>query len=311
MSIVTKTASSPQSFRSPAFFYHSAREGMAQVLEHVPGGAKGVLLPGYIGWSPLEGSGVFDPVRAARVEPGFYGLDESLSPDLDAVEELAQTGRFTVLVVIHYFGRVVTTMPELRAIADRYGLLLVEDLAHGFFTSLTGRAAGLHGDVCLYSLHKMFPMATGGMVTYANDEFAGGATSTYSAAAGEILNYDWARIAEQRRSNFDGLVERLTHVEGCGTDFTLLWPSLQAGEVPQSLPLFIHGDNRDAIYHSMNAAGFGVVSLYHTLIEEVRGTFPRLDTLASHITNLPCHQDVPDDSLDRIVEAFERSLRAS
>lgn len=311
MSIVTKTASSPGTFRTPTFFYHSAREGMGQVLENVPGGARGVLLPGYIGWSPLEGSGVFDPVRAAHVEPGFYGLHEDLSPDLDEVEELAKTGRFRVLVVIHYFGRVVATMPELRAITDRYGLLLVEDLAHGFFTALEGRAAGLHGDVCLYSLHKMFPMETGGMVSYASNALAGGATSTFPEAAGQILNYDWARIAGRRRANFAGLVERLTRIEGHGTDFTLLWPSLREGEVPQSLPLFIQGDNRNAIYHAMNAAGVGVVSLYHTLIEEVRGSFPRLDALASHITNLPCHQDVPEDSLDGIVEAFERSLRAS
>ncbi len=310
MSAVTKTAEDRNTGYQPAYFYRSAREGMGQVLEYSASrDARGVLLPGYIGWSPHEGSGVFDPVGPSGLDAGFYDLDNDLSPNLDDVEAHAKTGKFGVLVVIHYFGRVVKSMAELRQVADRYGMLLVEDLAHGFFTAFTGHVAGRHGDVNLYSLHKMFPVSEGGMVTYANKEHAVLASSTLPEVAGTILGYDWSEIAQRRRANFLGFAERLSALAERGVDFELMWPTLADGEVPQSLPLYVIGDHRDDVYRVMNERGYGLVSLYHTLIPEVRGVFPLLDDLSRHITNLPCHQDVSEGSLDGMVEAFRLSLR--
>src|SRR5665648_1295531 len=53
-----------------------------------------------------------------------------------------------------------------------------------------------------------------------------------------------------------------------GDLFTLLWPSLNRTDVPQSVPVCITGRNRDQIYATMNRKGYGLVSLYHTLIAE-------------------------------------------
>lgn len=309
MNYVSKRAENTQTSRRSAFFYRSAREGMQSFLGAASGrDPRGILLPGYIGWSAREGSGVFDPVKSLGLRAAFYGLNEDLSPDLSMVAELAETGEYGVLVVIHYFGRAVTQMAELRRIADAQGMVLVEDLAHAFFTAMVGRVAGNYGDVCVYSLHKMFPVSYGGMATYAEGVPVGHARSTAPDLASEIMSYDWVGIADRRRSNFLGLTERLAELAEIGARFELLWPSLAGGEVPQSLPVYVVGDKRDRIYESMNRQGIGAVSLYHTLIDEVRGTLAPLHDLSRHVFNLPCHQDVSENSLDGIVETFRRAL---
>ena len=53
-----------------------------------------------------------------------------------------------------------------------------------------------------------------------------------------------------------------------------------------------------------------MVSLYHTLIEEVRDGFPELVALSRAIINFPVHQDVDPEAIDALVTSFERSLDA-
>ena len=52
--------------------------------------------------------------------------------------------------------------------------------------------------------------------------------------------------------------------------------------------MIVREANRDELYERMNAAGFGVVSLYHTLIEQIpRDEFPESFELSRTILNLP------------------------
>jgi dTDP-4-amino-4,6-dideoxygalactose transaminase len=310
MSPVTKGPERDDIARRPVFFYGSAREGMRDFLANTaPATRRGILLPGYIGWSPREGSGVFDPVKSLGLDAAFYGLTDGLSVDLEEMTELAETGQFGVVVVIHYYGRAEPQTGRIRELADKFGMVLVEDLAHAFFGAWTTRSVGLHGDVNLYSLHKMFPLPKGGMVTYASSQHVTAQRSTMPELAADVLSFDWPLIARRRRELFDALTGRLHRLPEHGDLFTLLWPTLNSTDVPQSLPVHITGESRDEIYSTMNSQGYGLVSLYHTLIEEA--THPSLLRLSRHIINFPCHQDVDMADLDGMVEAFRRSLRRS
>ena len=72
---------------------------------------------------------------------------------------------------------------------------------------------------------------------------------------------------------------------------------IAAGEVPQSFPIVLHYGDRDRIYREMNAAGFGVVSLYHTLVPAIDPQlFPASAQLSRRILNLPVHQDATRNS---------------
>lgn len=309
---ITKTAVNSLTSQRPAFFYNSAREGMQDLLENaLSSNSEGVLLPAFIGWSAREGSGVFDPIKAVGANYDFYDLNDDLSVDVADVERLLATGRHRVLVIVQYFGRTEPRLPLLRELADRYEVLLVEDLAHGFFSAQTGGPAGKYGDVCLYSLHKMFPVRDGGQITYTRGDLVSGQNSTRPELAHTIMSYDWAEIAAARRRNFIALTERLAASPLHGSQFELLWPELDSSDVPQTLPVRICGSRRDLVYSGMNEAGFGMVSLYHTLIPEVRGRFARLEDLALHIINFPVHQDVDPSALDSMVESFHTHLEPS
>ena len=59
----------------------------------------------------------------------------------------------------------------------------------------------------------------------------------------------------------------------------------------------------------MNAAGFGVVGLYHTLVSELgEAEFPDSHWIARRVLNLPVHQDATPGSLEAMVSELARAL---
>lgn len=79
------------------------------------------------------------------VRPDTLNIDERLI-------ENAITGRTRAVVVVHYAG-VACEMAAVTAIADRYGLIVVEDNAHGLGGSYGGRPLGSFGVLATQSFH--------------------------------------------------------------------------------------------------------------------------------------------------------------
>lgn len=310
---VTKTAVEPTTARATSLFYDSARAGMldflAQRLAAQPG--LRVLLPSFIGWSPHEGSGVFDPVRELDLAATFYRLHDDLSVDVADLAARLDEGGPAVVVVIHYFGRTDPALAQIASIVDRHDAVLVEDLAHGFFTARAGGPAARFGGVLLYSLHKMFPTpeSRGGMVTYPDASLVTRQVSTRPDLAGFLLDYDWREIAERRQAHYADLERRLRALADSVGGFDLLWPELSDHDVPQTLPVRIQGSGRNEIYTRMNAEGFGMVSLYHTLIPELRENVEMV-ALSRTVINFPVHQDMHADQREALVASFAAALAA-
>lgn len=92
----------------------------------------------------------------------FYGVERDLSIDLDEIE--AKIGpRTKAIYAIHFFG-FQAPIEELRALADRHGLLLIEDVALSFLSQLGGRPLGTWGDASIFCLYKSLPTAAGGVL---------------------------------------------------------------------------------------------------------------------------------------------------
>ncbi len=90
-------------------------------------------------------------LRGARpvfvdVRPDTLNLDERLL-------EAAITPRTRAILVVHYAG-VGSDMTAIMAIAQRHGIVVVEDNAHGLFASLGGRALGSFGAMSALSFHE-------------------------------------------------------------------------------------------------------------------------------------------------------------
>lgn len=71
----------------------------------------------------------------------------------DALIESAITSRTKAIVPVHYAG-VGCEMDRIMAIADKYGLLVVEDAAQGVNAFYNGRALGTIGHLGCYSFHE-------------------------------------------------------------------------------------------------------------------------------------------------------------
>jgi dTDP-4-amino-4,6-dideoxygalactose transaminase len=109
----------------------------------------------------------------AGLRPVFADVDAGTT-NLDAASaEAAITPQTSAIVAVHNFGN-PADIEELQAVADRHGLKLVFDAAHGFGALYQGVPVGPQGDAHVYSLSptKLLIAGEGGIVATDNDELA-------------------------------------------------------------------------------------------------------------------------------------------
>lgn len=308
---IPKTSGDRSRYLRPCRSFSNARSAFQALLQSLQfQRGEQVLLPAYIGWSSREGSGVFDPVANLKLDFSLYRLNARLQIDLEDFTSKLKTGRIKLVVIIHYFGYVDPNYAAAVEIARRYGAWVLEDEAHALLTDRVGGIAGRLGDACIYSLHKMLPLAGGGMlvVTQPHQELLR-AMANEPHGESRIDEYDLYAIAEQRRRNAQQLTRLLSRLK----DHVIpLWEELKPGEVPQTFPILVLRANRDELYTRLNALGFGVVSLYHTMIQEIRKEdYPESHAISRRIMNLPVHQDVEPGQLEELVSELEKALTVS
>ena len=82
--------------------------------------------------------------------------------------------RTKAVVVVHLYGY-AADMPAIMRVADKYGLIVVEDTAQALGARIDGRPAGTFGDFGVYSFHSHKNITTlgeGGMLTVRDPELA-------------------------------------------------------------------------------------------------------------------------------------------
>ncbi len=122
-----------------------ALEMCALLLEIQPGDE--VIVPSFTFVSTVSAF----VLRGAR--PVFVDIrQDTLNLDENRIE-LAITARTRAIVVVHYAG-VACEMDAILAIADRHGIPVVEDNAHGLFGKYRGRWLGTLGKLATQSFHE-------------------------------------------------------------------------------------------------------------------------------------------------------------
>jgi dTDP-4-amino-4,6-dideoxygalactose transaminase len=292
-----------RAFERPCFQFANARSAFAAFLKATKTTQNDlVLLPSFIGWSAREGSGVFDPVAEAGCRYAFYPISHRLAVNVDATKELISKLRPKVFVLVHYFGFPDPHAVELAKYALSTGALVLEDEAHAMLSDVIGAICGRAGTAAIFSLHKLLPVPEGGVLVLNDDGLDN--IPTWNRGTGAMSDYDLVSVAGARRQNAETLLDR---IKALRTWMTPLYGEIPAGVIPQTLPVLIEGKNRDELYFKFNDAGFGVVSLYHTLISAVEKTaFPESHCLSKMIMNLPVHQDVGPTDIEAFVHFAER-----
>lgn len=287
-------------------FFQRCRDAFSAVLkdENIVEGDK-ILLPAYIGWSPKEGSGVYDPIEYQKITPVFYRMDEKLQIDLSDAEQKIMRDNIRAILIIHYFGFPDRNYLKLTQFAKEHGVLVIEDAAHAMLSDFIFGSCGRAGDYTIYSLHKMLPFNNGGMLTT-----SGNICPTISAtdrnSIGDPFSYDLCAISKKRRKNFDYILRRIDEYERF---IHPLFKELPDDVVPQSFPILISGYDRFQLYNQMNSEGFGLISLYHTLIKPLQSReWTDSQYLSTHIMNLPVHQDIQKSDYDEMFTVLSRYL---
>ncbi len=120
-------------------------------------GGSRILLPAYISHDFV---GVF---KRHDVRPVFADVDpETVQLDPDSVDADALEG-VDAMVLLHTFG-LPAAGAAFRRLADRHGLILIEDAARALGASRDGELVGSHGDYTAYSLSKVAPVRRGGLL---------------------------------------------------------------------------------------------------------------------------------------------------
>jgi dTDP-4-amino-4,6-dideoxygalactose transaminase len=231
-------------------------------------------------------------LRGARpvfvdIRPDTLNLDERLV-------EQAVGPRTRAIVPMHYAG-VACEMAALQAIADRHGLLVIEDAAQALLATYDGRALGTIGDLGCLSFHetKNVICGEGGALLFRDDRFVDRAevvrekgTNRKAFFRGEVDKYSWIdlgssylpgeltaaflcaqlerahEIVERRRALWAGYRERLAPLESAGR-LTLARASADGRDVGHIFYVLARdADEREGLRRHLRAEQIGAVTHY-------------------------------------------------
>jgi perosamine synthetase len=267
-------------------------------------------------------------VRLAGATPVFADIDpDTFCLSVEAAAA-AVTARTAAIMPVHLYGH-PAEMTGFRDLADRHGLLLLEDAAQAHLASLDGRPAGAWGEVAAFSFYPTKNMTTGegGMVVtddpavarqvrllrnqgmeerYRNEVVGFNARMTDIAAAiGRVQLGHLAGWTERRRANAAVLDEGLGDVASVGVP-----PVGDRVEhaYHQYTVRITGGPDRDETQRRLQAAGVGSGVYYPTPTHRLPSfdldlPLPETARAASEVLSLPVHPSLTPEDLTTIVRA--------
>ena len=123
--------------------------------------------------TPLTFCATVNAIIHAGATPVLADVDPVTQNIDPAMVESKITGRTRAILPVHFAGR-PCDMDSLSKIAERHGLIIIEDCAHAVEAEYKGRKAGTFGDFGCFSFYVTKNVITGegGMVLTASEEAA-------------------------------------------------------------------------------------------------------------------------------------------
>lgn len=143
----------PFSSANSRYFYF-ARNAVWLIVQQMGLAGSEVLVPAYHHGVEIEAL-----VDAGAI-PKFYRVDDRWNVDLADVERRIGP-RTRALYLIHYAG-FPGPAEEMKRLADKRGLLFIEDCALSLLSSKEGVPLGSWGDAAIFCLYKTLPVPNGG-----------------------------------------------------------------------------------------------------------------------------------------------------
>jgi dTDP-4-amino-4,6-dideoxygalactose transaminase len=260
------------------------------------------------------------------IEPETYCLDP-------ARVEAAITSKTRAIMPVDLYGH-PAAVHELEEIANRHGLVLIEDACQAHGAAIGNRKAGALGVSASFSFYptKNMTTAEGGMVTTDDVDVAEkiGSLRQHGAAQRyhhDILGYNFRmtdiaaaigraqlakldRFNEARRKNASILDEGLAGIQG------VLTPRERRGyrHVYHQYTIRVEGD-RDRFRERLGELGVGTAIHYevpvhrqplYTELGYGAVSMPIAEQTADHVLSLPVHPGLTESDLDRIIDSVRK-----
>ena len=281
---------------------------------------------------PLEGA---EPVFVDVCEETF-NLDVA---DLEhAVQEVLAEGRLRprVVVAVDLFG-LPADYQSIRAVADRYGLLILEDGAQGFGGTIDGKRACSFGDIATTSFFPAKPVGCygdGGAVFTDNDEWAA-LVGSYRVHGKGTFKYDNVRIGMNSRLDtvqaavlqvkLKAFAEfELDAVNAAAARYTELLQGLATPVIPEGFRSswaqytlrLDSSEQRDALQAALKAEGIPSM-VYYPKPMHLQTAFaglparpcPVATSLCDRVLSLPMHPYLTEEQIETVSTAVLKALQ--
>jgi dTDP-4-amino-4,6-dideoxygalactose transaminase len=262
------------------------------------------------------------------IEPDTYNLDPSLV-------EAAVTSRTRAIMPVDLYGH-PAAIGELREIADRHGLVLIEDACQSHGASIDGVKTGALGVSAAFSFYptKNMTTAEGGMVTTDDDELAArvrllrqhGSERRYHH---EILGYNF-RLTELAAAIGRAQLAKLDRFNEARRRNAAMLSRGLAGVAEVTPPHELQGYrhvyhqytvrvevDRDRLQERLRQLGVGTAVHYPLPVHKQplyvklgygSSSLPVSERMAGKVLSLPVHPGLTDADLDRIIDSVRTAV---
>ncbi len=265
-------------------------------------------------------------------KPVFADIDlKTYTLNPDSIEALI-TENTKAILPVQLYGQ-SANMDKINEIAEKHGLIVIEDAAQAHGATCNGKNVGAMGDIACFSFYPTKNMTTseGGIITTNDEDLAEkaeifrahGATVRYhhdaigynfrmtdiSAAIGLAQLDKIDKFNDQRIENAAYLNEGLKDVEGVITPYCAYDPK----HVYHQYTIRVEKGERDDWVDIINECGVGTgihypIPLYNQPIYKslgFDGDCPNAEIAAENVISLPVHPSLTKEDLDLVIEAVK------
>jgi len=253
---------------------------------------------------------------------------EPQRPLLDVTRlEAAISARTKAIIPVHLNGRPVE-MPAIRAIAERHGIVVIEDAAQAFFARSTEGFLGTNSRAGCFSLSvaKIITSGQGGFVVTKDAEIARRLRLARIHGTADVVHCHWEMLGGNFRytdpqaaialTQLDRLDERIAQVTSVYHIYeqelqghpriTLLPANIAAGEIPLYVECMV--PERENLVRYMAELGIELRPMYPDLHVAPHfhcpGTFENARRFGRECVVLPCGPDRSGAEIQRVVKAL-------
>lgn len=289
--------------------------------------------------TPYSFIATINPILMLGARPILVDIDPATF-NIDVTKiEAAVTSKTKAIVPVDLYGQ-PCEWDELRAVADKHNLMIIEDACQAIGADYKGKKAGALGDLGCFSLYatKNIMCGEGGIVTTNSDEQAAairsfrqhGMVAPYEYAE---LGYNYrmsdlhAAIAVEQLKKVDNFTARRQHVasklnKALSDIKGIKLPSVAPGRshVYHQYTVVLTDDadvSRDEFVAGLRERGVGAGVYYpkplHVYPHIAKlgykvGDFPVAEDLAARVVSLPVHPKVSDEDVITIAKAVKEVL---